>query len=690
MKTFTVGTNCEDCPNNCDTCIDADTCTACSSSYYLYQAQCYGTCPTTTYTSGTDCLDCGSNCDTCIDANTCTLCTSGYYFYQSKCYVKCPSQAPYTSPTVSPYICYKTCPAATPYRYKNQCYTKCPSEAPYVSDYVCTTSNPDSAEEIAKVGNVAGSTASTVLISRSISSFSNPSPCMFGSLMKLLQYTRYQNVSHSDRLEMLFQTITDSSDYIPMPTMSNEMQNAFENHPLPYVFEKYDLNSNFMLNEGDDILGILTILGLFVLCWVMQRSVFYLRNVPTMRSLIVKSRFFFQNYLISGFYEMLGDVAFAAVLEVKTLDIHDQYSRLSFAACILCLFLGGILYALNIWIVYAYQKRKGKRNHNGEESEKRKKELEEFSEKYEGIEILFNDFEDRSFIHQAALIFFVGRNIIFCVMIALFYSIPLFQSTLLLILDLCLVVYYFWKRSIKSRMDFVEQVSYEIILLIVNMCFFIQAMADSMGSSSASLVYNIGEVVIVLNTICKFLPFVFLGIRLGLSLWAYFKLLKLALKSEVKKKEKGNLKKENHKKETSKQLSNVSNDSANSFVGSHQGPYKLSQVLNTSLNEGSHTLTIDTTKFVEHNNNASVTQLNVFRNRNVQKRSSIVPLRSSQDEFMLSQRVGGVGGYFVPSLGGQTANGIEIVKETSVAEVALKRKIRKIKKRRELSGDDLL
>ena len=200
----------------------------------------------TTYTLGTNCLDCSSYCDICIDSSTCTTCTFGYYFYQSKCYVTCPSQAPYISPTVTPYLCFKTCPTQTPYNYENLCLASCPPEAPYLIDNVCHTES--FIEKIAKLGNTAASAASTGMIARSVASFSNPSLFMFGSLMKLLEYTRYMNISHSDNLEILFQTISDTDDFIPMPEMSNEMQNALESHPMPYVFARYDVPSNFLLN----------------------------------------------------------------------------------------------------------------------------------------------------------------------------------------------------------------------------------------------------------------------------------------------------------------------------------------------------------------------------------------------------------------------------------------------------------
>ncbi len=575
-----------DCPSNCDVCSNENTCTTCSSTYYLYQSQCLSSCPVTTYTFGTNCLDCSSYCDTCVDSNTCTVCTNGYYFYQSQCYVKCPSKAPYLSPIVSPYVCFKACPTPTPYSYQDLCYTTCPKEAPYLMDNVCYTESFYAT--IAKMGNTAASTASTILIARSVASFSNPSLFMFGSLTKLLEYTRYMNISHSDGLEILFQTISDSGDLIPMPSMSDKMQNAFVSHPMPDVFKKYDFPSNFMLNEGDDILALLTIFSLFVLFRIMQKGVAYLRNVKTARSIATNARFFFQNYVIGKFYEMLGDVSLTSVFEFRTFSSSDRYSWLSLTACIICLVLGVTLYAMNFWIIYARRKREGK-------------ELKEFCEKYKGAEIFFDGFKDESFLHQAAMLLFVARCVISSQVIALGYEIPLFQSAILLIFSFFMFFYYSLIRPMKEKMEFVEQLSFEILLFAVNTCFFIQAMCDMMQASTKGVVNSIGQTVIVLNTAFKFLPLIFLAVQFVSIVWKYYKLIKDVLKSE----EAGDNKKISNKL------------SPSTILGSH----KLSHISSDCSFAGLNNLSLNESMVMSQ---ISRSPLDLLRNQRVKKLSLVV------------------------------------------------------------------
>jgi len=67
---------CEDCPTECDTCVDANKCTGCKSS--------------SQYVDNGKCEDCPTECDTCIDANKCTRCKGSNIMLSGKCVESCP------------------------------------------------------------------------------------------------------------------------------------------------------------------------------------------------------------------------------------------------------------------------------------------------------------------------------------------------------------------------------------------------------------------------------------------------------------------------------------------------------------------------------------------------------------------------------------------------------------------------
>jgi hypothetical protein len=49
-------------------------CTACDSSYNLYNGNCIGNCPDWTYSSSNVCYTCPEGCSTCSDSTTCESC----------------------------------------------------------------------------------------------------------------------------------------------------------------------------------------------------------------------------------------------------------------------------------------------------------------------------------------------------------------------------------------------------------------------------------------------------------------------------------------------------------------------------------------------------------------------------------------------------------------------------------------
>jgi len=472
-------------------------------------------------------LDCPSHCDVCIDGNVCTTCSPGSYFYKQACYETCPTVAPYRSPTVDNTLCYRTCPPEAPYISNNICERTSPPGSPSLEENSSSHEDPDSImSSAARINNAAESTANTLLISRNIFSISATGPFMFGSIAKLLQYARHLDISRSENLEAIFQAEEDSGNYIPMPKISKDPTEKSNN--LPFVFEKYGVSSSFLLNQGNNLLRLLTIFGVLIVVSLLQKGLFYTGKVPLACSAALKTRFFFQNYFIGQFYEIQGDIAFCLVLELKAVVFADSSSVVSLIVCISCMILAGALFVANIWIVRKYQESKkicekddGKLN---------------FCERYKGIRLLFNDFEDATFTHQGLLIFFAGRNILFCLIIALFYKSPVVQSVLLLIINLAIIGYYTWKKSIKCRLGYVEQVIYELILFSVSACFFIMALADRSESTSEGLIRILSGVILVLNILLKLIALAFLTIRFALYMWKYRQILKRILKNIMKRK----------------------------------------------------------------------------------------------------------------------------------------------------------
>lgn len=82
---FQLNWTCQPCSSNCQTCVNSTYCSACATSYLLYQNLCVSTCPVGTYVKieAAACLNCPSGCSVCTGNSQCLDCFAGYYFNSS-------------------------------------------------------------------------------------------------------------------------------------------------------------------------------------------------------------------------------------------------------------------------------------------------------------------------------------------------------------------------------------------------------------------------------------------------------------------------------------------------------------------------------------------------------------------------------------------------------------------------------
>ncbi len=79
--TGSVVVQCINCTVNCLVC-DGSGCLQCVNPYILYNKECSNTtCPSGTYLEGTNCLNCSDKCNSCVNSTWCNQCISPYLTY---------------------------------------------------------------------------------------------------------------------------------------------------------------------------------------------------------------------------------------------------------------------------------------------------------------------------------------------------------------------------------------------------------------------------------------------------------------------------------------------------------------------------------------------------------------------------------------------------------------------------------
>jgi len=90
---------CVSCPDNCSLCISKTNCTLCERNYVLYYGKCIpNLCPDSSYVHHLDnniieCLNCTSHCSNCSNATYCGTCEDTYWIYDGECYDSCPDDS---------------------------------------------------------------------------------------------------------------------------------------------------------------------------------------------------------------------------------------------------------------------------------------------------------------------------------------------------------------------------------------------------------------------------------------------------------------------------------------------------------------------------------------------------------------------------------------------------------------------
>lgn len=247
---------------------------------------------------------------------------------------------------------------------------------------------------------------------------------------------------------------------------------------------------------------------------------------------------------------------------------------------------------VSIWITRKYQNNKEKLKKLNLSEEEEKNKHENFNKKHEGIMLLYEDFEDENFKIQAVMMYYSGYNILFSLIIALLVEVPFMQIMFLLIMDSTFLIFFAIKRPIKSKLDLIEVASLKCLMLIVEISLLIMVSVDVELANKEGVVEGIGNVLIALNMVFTFSPYVFMVLKLSLSFWELYKEQKR--KRILKKKENKKVELEKEIMNGDDTLNNLKQDTSSIIVGSGAGnddetigeSALIKRITKISLNDG--------------------------------------------------------------------------------------------------------
>ena len=202
------------------------------------------------------------------------------------------------------------------------------------------------------------------------------------------------------------------------------------------------------------------------------------------------------NYSLALFLSYYGQIIMFSSFEFRTLDLINFEPIMSFLLCCGLNILSIFLIFKMLSIISAI--RKVARGANQTVSS----ELYPVSEqaKWKNFAIIFEEFKDRSFLHQAYLPVSIIRIYIFYLTISYLCSFPLAQMIIITLLSIVMLLYIAVVQSPKERADLIGYLIPELILLVVNILVLVLAILDRSHIHAENARNIIGEIIVGINT----------------------------------------------------------------------------------------------------------------------------------------------------------------------------------------------
>jgi len=321
---------------------------------------------------------------------------------------------------------------------------------------------------------------------------------------KIFSQIKYLNISYSGELQVALLTWLPSFVSLGLtPNMPQSMINEIPERSVPYVFEKYDVPSSFLINFWENLGVIVFVTMLWLLFNGLERWLISAKKKPQITSILRKGRVMIQNFLITALYGVYGDLVMFSIIEYRTLVFGWNLSLLSFFVSVILLLamFGSFLYQIKLLQTYQKLKKQDPTEPNS---------LKQFTKDNEGSQVYWKDFKDYSLAPQFFLISLSGRDLIFSLILATMFKHPLVQTILIMILNCLMLAYLFIKKPFESTIDFGQQLFFEFIGFIVNFCVFINAILDTGKYEAIGARQNIGKLIIICNMIFNFVTACFM------------------------------------------------------------------------------------------------------------------------------------------------------------------------------------
>ena len=313
-------------------------------------------------------------------------------------------------------------------------------------------------------------------------------PTNFGLVAKILRNSKYLNISVSEDLQETFCAWKISTGIFPAPEDSGSQGT------LPWVFERYEMKSAFLINYWKTPTIILLGLVVGLLCFVMSKITFgkKISQIPRVVSLMT------WNFVLAQFYGSIDEILFDFVIDARSDgSTSSGFRTFGFIFGLLLTLTGFGVAGLHGVILSKYQRIKKSQGSAGAKVDS----VFQFLKKYERIKLFFKDFKDLGLFQQSFLLINITRSLLSSLIFTLLFGYPILQISLLIVLNICVLVYLVLKKPFKDLANTIAQYLCEGLLFVAYLCILVLAIMAEAESGAESSIKGFSMVVIVCNAV---------------------------------------------------------------------------------------------------------------------------------------------------------------------------------------------
>jgi len=372
--------------------------------------------------------------------------------------------------------------------------------------------------------NITQPIALAVVTSRISSSAFGASAFGYVVLDKFLYYLRYMKIDYPPRVVLFF--ISNNApinlDFgIPEPSYLRENINQYE---VPYQYAKYGISSSFTLNYWDTLSVLALIFAITIVLNIVAKLLDRKRTMTIKNIILTLRQVVRWNLLLLVFCSSYDQITLFTYLEVRHLELTQPINIVDFILSILSVIMAIFVLVTCIYLVRTYQKLKKQivpAGRSGLES------MRQFILKWESYKVLYSGYKDYSFITQSFLLFFIGRSILFNLIIIGFYDYPIVQATMITILSILMVTYIFKTKPFVQKSGIIELVLLESIVLVANISVLVLAILDTWPDEYLEKKALFGDIMLYATVSFTLVSIVFMFVEMIEKLIELYKAVKV-------------------------------------------------------------------------------------------------------------------------------------------------------------------